>query len=216
MRAITYIDGFNLYHGLREGNLRRFYWLDLVAMSKKIIKPPVTELVCTKYFTSRIDGAHPTDAAPLAAKKNESRMRQTAYLDALATLTDIEIIEGQFLTSPVTCRKCGHSYRLPKEKMTDVNIATALLMDAFHDRFDVAYVISGDSDLAPPIEALRSAFSSKIVRIGFPPNRQSNHLKCIANGRYFNIGESTLKASQLPDSVTAGSGATLTRPAKRK
>lgn len=29
-RVITYIDGFNLYFGLKEAKYRRFYWLDVL------------------------------------------------------------------------------------------------------------------------------------------------------------------------------------------
>ncbi len=212
MRAIAYIDGFNLYYGMREKGLRRFYWLDMAALAGKFLRNSAV-LVETKYFTSRIDGAHPSDPPHVATKKNASRLRQTVYLDALATLPSLKIIEGQFLTSPAICKACGHTYRSPKEKMTDVNIATELLMDAFYDRFDVAYVISGDSDLAPPIQAVRKAFPAKILRIAFPPKRHSEKLKLIATG-WFSMGESALKSSQLPDPVVTSGGIALARPAK--
>lgn len=39
--------------------------------------------------------------------------------------------------------------------MTDVNIAIQLLGDAFDDKFDVALVISGDSDLTTPVRRVR-------------------------------------------------------------
>ena len=32
-RVIAYIDGYNLYHGLREQNWKRFYWLNLQRLS---------------------------------------------------------------------------------------------------------------------------------------------------------------------------------------
>ena len=38
-----------------------------------------------------------------------------------------------------------------EEKGSDVNLATFLLMDAFDDLFDVAVIISNDSDLKEPI-----------------------------------------------------------------
>ena len=39
--------------------------------------------------------------------------------------------------------------------MTDVNIATAMLTDAYRDRFDTALLVSADSDLVPPVRAAR-------------------------------------------------------------
>jgi hypothetical protein len=50
-RVIAYIDGFNLYHGLRDKRWKRFYWLNLPALARRLIKPDQT-LVVTKYFTT--------------------------------------------------------------------------------------------------------------------------------------------------------------------
>ncbi len=79
--------------------------------------------------------------------------RQSAFIDALLARGDIEIDFGHFLSKPVTCRSCGSTWQKNEEKKTDVNIAVRLLEVAYDDRFDVAVVISGDSDLVPPIEA---------------------------------------------------------------
>jgi len=53
----------------------------------------------------------------------------------------------------------GHSWTVNNEKMTDVNIATNMMIDAYTNAFDIAYVISGDSDLVPPIRAIRAHFA---------------------------------------------------------
>lgn len=36
-RAIVYIDGFNLYHGLMQARLDNSRWLDLSAMSRSLL-----------------------------------------------------------------------------------------------------------------------------------------------------------------------------------
>lgn len=209
-RAIAYIDGFNLYHGLRDAGYRRYYWLDLSKLAAQFIRGPVS-LVKTRYFTSRIYGPHLSDPKHIAERKEARRLRQTTYLDALSTLPDLQIIEGHFLTDVVACQSCGFRYRQPKEKLTDVNIATRLLIDAFQDEFDTAYLVSGDSDLSPPIEAIRSHFPGKRVYVAFPPKRHSNHLKSLAHN-HFRINETMLRASQLPETVTTPAGAILSRP----
>jgi hypothetical protein len=38
-RVIAYIDGFNLYFGLRESGLRRCYWLNLPALAESLLRP---------------------------------------------------------------------------------------------------------------------------------------------------------------------------------
>ena len=88
----------------------------------------------------------------------------------------------------------------------------ALLSDAFDDSFDVALVMSGDSDLTTPIRRVRERFPNKRVIVAFPPRRHSAELKRVANGHLV-IGEDKLRASQLPDTITKPDGFVLARPA---
>lgn len=45
--------------------------------------------------------------------------------------------------------------------MTDVNIATQIIIDAYQNKYDMAMLISGDSDLDPPIKAVHKNFTQK-------------------------------------------------------
>ncbi len=100
-----------------------------------------------------------------------------------------------------------------EEKMTDVNIATQLLCDTFHDVFDTALIISADSDLVPPTQAIRKFFPEKRVVVAFPPERKSAHLKSAAHA-CIPIGRSALSKSVLPDCVSTSTGPILNRPAE--
>lgn len=95
--------------------------------------------------------------------------------------------------------------------MTDVNIATAIIRDAYKDEYDIAIVVSGDSDLVPPIKAVEEDFANKLVGIAFPPNRHSVNLKTAAHF-YFNIWHIKLKNHQLPLEITKADGYTLHKP----
>jgi uncharacterized LabA/DUF88 family protein len=97
--------------------------------------------------------------------------------------------------------------------MTDVNIAVAMMTDAFQSNFDLALLISGDSDLTPPIAAVRNLFPDKAVVVAFPPKRSSSDLAAAAND-HFVISKQKLKDSQLPDEVTKLGGYVLRRPQK--
>jgi uncharacterized LabA/DUF88 family protein len=55
-------------------------------------------------------------------------------------------------------------------KMTDVNIAVEMLVDAYNNTFDTALLISADSDLTAPLVAIRNLFPGKRVIVAFPPN----------------------------------------------
>ncbi len=38
-RLIAYVDGFNLYFGMRETGWQRFYWLDIELLVRNLLKP---------------------------------------------------------------------------------------------------------------------------------------------------------------------------------
>lgn len=209
-RVIAYIDGFNLYHGLRAANWRSSYWLDMTSLARNLLKPDQT-LIYTKYFTARIAGPKPADSPAKARRLKEKRARQTAYLDALSTLPDHQIYEGHYLAKDRECFACHAKWTAHEEKMTDVNIATEMLVDAFQDAFDTALLISADSDLTPPTLAIREYFPEKRIIAAFPPKRSSVRLTRATNAS-FTIGRAKLKKSQLPEQVTMPSGHVIYRP----
>ena len=95
--------------------------------------------------------------------------------------------------------------------MTDVWIATEILTDAFYDRFDTALLISADSDLVPPVLAVRRFFPEKRIVAAFPPKRWSEQLKKAVNG-WVAIGEDKLRQSLFPDQILKPDGFLLQRP----
>ena len=135
-RVITYIDGFNLYFGLKTKGWKRCYWLNLQMLAMNLLKDN-QELVMIKYFTSRISG--PPDKSK----------RQRTFLEALETLGNFHMFYGHYLTNTIECQKCGAIFPKPNEKMTDVNIAVEMLTDAFQNKFDTAILISADTVLKP-------------------------------------------------------------------
>lgn len=196
-RVAAYIDGYNLYYGLRDEQLKRFYWLNLQKLSQQFLKPGQT-LVETKYFTT------------IVKFPDDKRRRQQVFLEALQTLPNFTIYYGHFLSDALTCRNCGYSYTTHHEKMTDVNIAVELLKDAFQDRFDRAFLISADSDLVSPIRTVQQLFPEKKVISIFPPGRFSSALKTISAGT-LRVGRSELTKSVFPEEV-AKDGIILKRP----
>lgn len=210
-RVIGYIDGFNLYYGLRDSGFRKYYWLDVCKLVGELLKPQQS-LIQTKYFTAPIGGPRPSDASARATKLRARMRRQTAYLDALATLPELARFDGHFLHKKLRCSKCGSTYDRPEEKMTDVRIATEMCFDSYFDRFDVAIVVSGDSDLVPPVEAIRANFPKKRIIVAFPPKRHSAELQSAAHAK-LSIWPNALKRAQLPDPVVRADGYAIRRPA---
>ena len=210
LRTICYVDGFNLYYGLRDSGFRRYYWLNVREMASKLVRLPFV-LAQTKYFTARISGRHQGDTPEQESDRQVARLRQQTFLEALDTLNALTIHEGRFLLKRDYCRACKVNFYRPEEKMTDVQLATELVADAFLDRIDSAIVVSGDSDLAPAISAVRTHFPHKKIVVAFPPKRHSLELKEVAS-KTVKIWEATLKRSQLPESVTKPDGTVLRRP----
>ena len=202
-RVVMYIDGFNLYYGMRSRGWRRYYWLDLVRLAERLLRPGQT-LSGVRYFTARV--------IPDADSEHKAR-RQNIYLEALATLYDLDIHYGYYLPKTQRCSDCGATWQTYEEKMTDVNIAVELLSDAYDDKFDTAIVISADSDLARPITTIRERFPGKRVVVAFPPNRVSKLLRGVATAS-FTIGHGVLSNSQFPESVAAADNRVFTRPSE--
>ena len=196
-RVIVYIDGFNLYFGMRDAGWNQFFWLDVYKMAENIL-PPQTKLVGVNYFTSRI-------SRPPGKQK-----RQVNYIEAVET-TPAEIIFGKYQNEPFYCEFCDQEITLSKEKMTDVNIAVHMVVDAFQSNFDIALLVSGDSDLAPPVSEILRLFPEKKIIIAFPPKRKSYELESVATNNFI-LTRNNLKDSQFPESVVKKDGFILRRP----
>lgn len=164
-RTIAYVDGFNLYYGMREKGWRHCYWLDVAALAQGLLRPDQT-LGAVKYFTALVS------STPRDPTKNR---RQITYIEALQTRPAVEVFYGHYLSKQVTCRNCGAAWETHEEKMTDVNIAIEMLNDAYQDRFDTALLISADSDLRAPYRlsgrsSPRNGSSPPSRRRGVPTN----------------------------------------------
>ncbi len=200
-RVIVYIDGFNLYFGMREAGLDNCRWLDVKKMINKLLQSNQT-LVKIKYFTSRV------------SNNPDKQKRQATYIDALESI-GVEIFYGNYQDGSQECNRCGHIWRTAKEKMTDVNIATSMLVDGFKDEYDMAMLVSGDSDLVPPIKAVHANFNKKRVLVAFPPKRHNSSIVLVAKGS-LTIGRKTLVDSQFDEVVKSKTGYNLKVPTSWK
>lgn len=213
-RTSVYIDGFNLYYGSLRGTPYR--WLDPDALCRRFLQPH-QELTAIKYFTAKVqerDGG-------------EQNTHQAAYLRALRTIPHLSIYYGQFITRTAV-RKLEHPPRprrkrrgrpdngfrsvwITEEKGSDVNLASHLLADGFRARYDLAIVISNDSDLKMPIEIVRKEFKAGVGVLN-PHKRRSWALspRELPRGSFYRqIRPGALAACQFPDPHKDGEGEIL-------
>ena len=197
-KVIGYIDGFNLYYGLRQRSWRQYYWIDPFRLIQSLFAPG-HELVAVKYFTARIHGPQ------------DKRDRQTAFLDAIRASSQAEIILGKFYKKPRSCHACGAKWTSSEEKMTDSAIASNLVADAFRDQFDTAFLVGGDTDIVPAVKMVRRWFPEKRLSVWFPPARRNQEVEDNCHDSN-SINGSHLGASLLPDEVEVEENVFVRRP----
>ena len=208
----VYVDTFNLYYGLLKGSPYR--WLDIYKLCQTEL--PANQINRVRCFSARVI-SRPGDP--------DQRNRQNAYFRALETTPNLSMHLGHFLESEVSMRRVtpdasGNKFALVKkteEKGSDVNLASYLLLDGFNNDYEVAVVITNDSDLAEPI---------RLVKLRVPvlhPCKAADPVKGVAAGRVsvelrrsstksIVIKESSLAASQFPPAITDALGRTITKP----
>ena len=176
MRTHVYVDGYNLYFGCLKKSPHK--WLNLHALCSALM--PQNDIRAIRYFTAQVSGS-PHDP--------DQPTRQQTYFRALRTLPQVSIHLGHFLTHEVSMPDAADWQRgrytprrvmKTEEKGSDVNIATHLLIDAFDDAFDVAVIVSNDSDLKEPISVVRNRFG-KTIGILNPQAKVSRALQPLAH-----------------------------------
>jgi len=197
-RVIAYVDGFNLYFGLKEKGWRYYYWPNIRTLCEQLIAPR-QRLLLTKYFTSRVNG-DPSKSS-----------RQDAFIRALKTTPNIEILRGRYGIRGYKCYSCAYEGQVPAEKMTDVRIAGEMITDAFQDKYDTAFLVSGDRDLVPAVEIIRDIFPHRHIKVIFPPKRRCEDLEKVASS-FKHINKTHLQNSVFPDIITRPGLSPLTRP----
>ena len=98
-----------------------------------------------------------------------------------------------------------------EEKGSDVNLASYLLMDGFCDEYDLAVVVSNDSDLQLPVEMARTRLGKQMGV--FDPSRRRSFELYNAASWYRPLRKGPLGASQIPDTL-ADANRLITKPAE--
>ncbi len=87
-----------------------------------------------------------------------------------------------------------------EEKGSDVNLACHLLDDAFNNLYDVALVISNDTDLVAPIEMITNKYGKEVIIVN-PSGRTSSTPLISAASRVRHLPKSFLNSTQFPNRI---------------
>jgi hypothetical protein len=162
-RAALYVDGFNFYHAVNDLAEPHLKWVNLAALGRLII-PRDSSLARVVYCSAY----YPDD--------DKKRWRHRQFVMAQQRL-NAHWVEGHYVHEPKECNSCGDQWRQPAEKQGDINVAIHLINDAWLDRYDHAYLLSGDSDQAATARLFKSQFPDKKLTAVTPPGRpHSKHI----------------------------------------
>ncbi len=158
-RVAIFIDGSNLYHALRS-NFGR-YDLNFAEFTKKLCGP--RRMFRTYYYNVLQD---PTQRAEGYREQQEflSTLRETPYLEV--RLGGTKMAPGG----------------VPVEKGIDVMLVTDLLHFAWNNLYDVAVLVSGDSDFAYALQAIKNM--GKHVEVAYFESNVSKDLLAVADNKH--------------------------------
>lgn len=223
MRTNVYIDGFNFYYAsfkdwedpfcheaLRSPGYK---WLDFRSLIASIF--PDDDINRIHYCTARVIGSRRDPNKPV---------RQQTYIRALESGHRFTVHFGHFeprsktgmLRTPLPCQQnlpCLSGLvdvTVREEKGSDVNLATALLRDAFLGDFDKAVVISNDSDLEGAIRVVR-VDTKRDVHVLSPYLGVVRDLRSAASSCGI-LDKSLIPQHQLPSPIRTRNGTNLVKP----
>jgi hypothetical protein len=98
-----------------------------------------------------------------------------------------------------------------EEKGSDVNLASHLLMDGFKDRYDVALVLSQDTDLIEPMRMVKEELG-KVLGLVWLDGRTPNNEMRGASSFVRHLSPPDLAAAQFPPVVLRADGTSVQKP----
>lgn len=199
VKTNVYVDGPNVYYGCLNGT--RYKWLDLASLCRYLL--PKDSIQRIRYFTAIVH-AFPHDP--------DAPTRQAAYLRALATIPNLTIHYGHFLSTRRTMVLASSKSNPPEkvevikteEKGSDVNLATHLLLDGFRRDYECAVVVSNDSDLLEPIRVVRCELGLPVGLIN--PHRHPSAALVPQATFIKQVRPGLLAKCRFPDTLTDASG----------
>lgn len=161
-----YFDGFNFYNGLKDNNWEKYYWLDIVKLSEKLIHKlnPNHSLINAYYFSAVPD------------KHKSKERRQKKFFDVNSLNPRFKLIKGYHRDKSKTCNKCNYKIAMSEEKQTDVNIALTMLKNAVKNNCELSILVSGDTDMIPIIESIKEIDPQHMIMLFFPPKRKTHQM----------------------------------------
>lgn len=159
-RVMIFIDGNNLYHELR-GHYGRAD-IDFTKFCNKLAG--TRRLVRTYYYNATVD----------EEREPERHAQQEKFIESIQALPYFELRFGRLVYF-------DWPRQAPIEKGVDVKLATDMVVHAFRGSFDTAILVSGDTDYAAALQAVKD-HGKHVEVVLFGGNKSaSQHLRQVSD-----------------------------------
>lgn len=207
-KIAVYVDGFNLYHGIKNLNKPYLKWLNLYSLAEKFVDPKLDRIEKIYYFS-----------AIATHLDKETILRHRTYVEALETV-GVEFIGGNFKKKMLDYKNKQINLQWTKheEKETDVNISIYMVRDAIKRSFDKIILITNDTDMVPAVKMARSENNEIQFKLLTPPTLETHDslLKAIKPGHATKLTEGHIKTSLLLEMIKKKNGKIIHIPALYK
>ncbi|HEX8224868.1 MAG TPA: hypothetical protein VF605_13700 [Allosphingosinicella sp.] len=124
LRGALYVDGFNLYHPIDQAGEPHLKWLDLWKLGQVLCAAEGLDLVKVVFCTA------------VPKHMPDKRDRHNLY-NAAQRAGRVTVLLGHHVPGD------DGTY---SEKQSDINVALSVILDGLDDVYDVAFLLSADSD----------------------------------------------------------------------
>lgn len=230
MRVSFIVDGFNLYHSIREAEkttpARPLKWLDIHSLCQSYTRTVFgpSAIQTGVYYYSAL-ARHLEAHNPAVVQRHETYVDALRYSGVDVTLANFKRKDNYLPVKHCTFRiwPLRRFVRIPlsrstvyfqkhEEKETDVAIASKMFELLHTGACDAVVLISGDTDLLPAIRTARRLFPANQIAVGFPFKRFNVELKNSV-ARHFKIKANQYVQHQFPDPIHLPGGHEIRKPA---
>lgn len=148
-KAMVFIDAMNLYEGL--GDLQINTNIDYYKFARKLVEAHRRLIRCHVYT-----GAYDQSREPVKYAAQVRFFNRVQGMPFVTLKTRTLVARGTALI----------------QKGVDTLLATDMVSMAFLNHYDIAFLVSGDGDLAPAVDAVKAA-GKQIIVAAFPRSRST-------------------------------------------
>ncbi len=220
IRAMAFVDGFNLFHALKKCDVRD-RWCNI----RKLINNKIEDESIildkiwwfTAYYTKNYQAVkrHKIYAKALNSEKIQTFLGEYNEVTKIFNKNShkiISVIPEDLIKNRASIPN-RIEYITEEEKKTDVNIAVKIIEGAFLDLYDIAYVISGDSDLYTAVNIAKQNFKDKKFINVLPPFSKGRSMGNVCHEQ-ITLGTRDVKEARFPDRIEFSSGEIIEIPEK--